>query len=120
MPLAWSDVTPRIRQHYQRTHLLVTNAGPRQEGYTYCTRCGLIEPTADPSRLAAVEGPRRAALQFPPATALALVSGEAAPELVSQLRDVDVLGPADGRWLVRAPDHHSVRRQRTGFGVKGR
>lgn len=46
----WQDVTPRIRQHYQRTHLLVTNAGPRQEGYTYCTLCGLIEPTAVPTR----------------------------------------------------------------------
>jgi hypothetical protein len=45
----WQDVTPRVRQDFQRTHLLVTNAGPRQEGYTYCTRCGLIEPTADPS-----------------------------------------------------------------------
>jgi ATP-dependent helicase YprA (DUF1998 family) len=48
-PNLWRDVTPRVRQHFQRTHLLVTNAGPRQEGYTYCTRCGLIEPTADPS-----------------------------------------------------------------------
>jgi ATP-dependent helicase YprA (DUF1998 family) len=45
----WQDITERIRYHYQRTHLLVTNAGPRQEGYTYCTRCGLIEPTAIPS-----------------------------------------------------------------------
>ena len=46
----WRTVTDRIRQHYERTHLLVTNTGPRQEGYTYCTRCGLIEPTAIPSR----------------------------------------------------------------------
>ncbi len=46
----WRPVTERIRQHYKRRHLLVTNTGPRQEGYTYCTRCGLIEPTAIPSR----------------------------------------------------------------------
>jgi len=46
----WRPVTERIRQHYERRHLLVTNTGPRQEGYTYCTRCGLIEPTAIPSR----------------------------------------------------------------------
>ena len=26
--------------------LLVTNRGPKQEGYGYCTLCGLIEPTA--------------------------------------------------------------------------
>jgi ATP-dependent helicase YprA (DUF1998 family) len=49
-PEGWRTVTDRIRQHYERTHLLVTNTGPRQEGYTYCTRCGLIEPTAIPSR----------------------------------------------------------------------
>ena len=30
-----------------RQHLLVTNTGPRHEGYTYCTRCGRIEPTAN-------------------------------------------------------------------------
>lgn len=48
-PDSWSEVTPRIREHYVRTHLLVTNTGPRQEGYTYCTLCGLIEPTAIPS-----------------------------------------------------------------------
>ncbi len=29
-------------------HLLVTNQGPRQKGYTYCGKCGLIEPTALP------------------------------------------------------------------------
>ena len=31
-----------------RQHLLVSNRGPRQEGYTYCTLCGRIEPTAAP------------------------------------------------------------------------
>ena len=45
----WQSLTDRIRGCYQRTHLLVTNTGPRREGYTYCTRCGLIEPTALPS-----------------------------------------------------------------------
>src|SRR5207237_9504101 len=28
---------------------LVTNRGHREEGYTYCTKCGLIEPTALPN-----------------------------------------------------------------------
>ncbi len=42
----WRPVTGRIRQHYARRTLLVTNTGPRSEGYSYCTRCGLIEPTA--------------------------------------------------------------------------
>jgi ATP-dependent helicase YprA (DUF1998 family) len=54
-PDNWRDVTPHIREHYRRTHLLVTNTGPRREGYTYCVRCGLIEPTAIPT--ATVVGP---------------------------------------------------------------
>ena len=42
---AWDHVTERLEQTYRRDTLLVTNTGPRSEGYTYCTRCGLIEPT---------------------------------------------------------------------------
>ena len=45
----WRDINERLRLHYMRNHLLVTNRGPRQEGYTYCTRCGRIEPTAVPT-----------------------------------------------------------------------
>ena len=55
---SWQQVTPRIRQYYDRTHLLVTNTGPRQEGYTYCIRCGLIEPTAIPSGTVAGSHPK--------------------------------------------------------------
>jgi len=54
----WQVVTPRIRQHYDRPQLLVTNTGPRREGYTYCTRCGLIEPTAIPSGTVAGSHPK--------------------------------------------------------------
>ncbi|GIH71558.1 DEAD/DEAH box helicase [Sphaerimonospora thailandensis] len=46
---AWRHVTDRLEQTYRRETLLVTNTGPRSEGYTYCTRCGLIEPTATAS-----------------------------------------------------------------------
>lgn len=45
-PAVWIAVTPRLRQHYQRAQLLVTNSGPAKDGYTYCRRCGLIEPSA--------------------------------------------------------------------------
>jgi hypothetical protein len=45
---AWATVTPRVRRHYMRETLLVTNSGPRHEGYNYCTTCGLIEPVAIP------------------------------------------------------------------------
>ena len=44
----WKKLNDRIRVFYTRQHLLVTNRGPREEGYTYCTKCGLIEPTALP------------------------------------------------------------------------
>jgi len=44
----WTRLNDRIRVHYTRQHLLVTNRGPREDGYTYCTKCGLIEPTAIP------------------------------------------------------------------------
>jgi primosomal protein N' (replication factor Y) len=63
---------------------------------------------ADPGRVAAAEGTRRAALHFPPATAMALVSGPPAADYVAGLgatTGVEVLGPADGHWLVRAADH---------------
>ena len=58
----------------------------------------------DPGRLSAVEADRRQALRFPPYAALAVVSGPAAPALVEQLTGVELLGPDDGTWLVRAPD----------------
>ena len=45
----WNHVTPAIQQTYRRETLLVTNTGPRNEGYTYCFKCGRIEPTATPS-----------------------------------------------------------------------
>jgi hypothetical protein len=44
----WKTLNERLRVHHTRQHLLVTNRGPREEGYTYCTKCGLIEPTANP------------------------------------------------------------------------
>ena len=44
----WTKLNENVRVYYTRQHLLVTNRGPREEGYTYCTKCGLIEPTALP------------------------------------------------------------------------
>ncbi len=45
----WLRLNDHLRVYSTRQHLLVTNRGPREEGYTYCTRCGLIEPTALPN-----------------------------------------------------------------------
>ena len=44
----WKRLNSCIRIYPTRKHLLITNRGRRQEGYTYCTKCGLIEPTALP------------------------------------------------------------------------
>ena len=52
----WARVTDRLQQTYQRATLLVTNAGPRSEGYDYCTRCGLIEPSYRPGGRGVVFG----------------------------------------------------------------
>ncbi len=90
----------------------------------------------DPARAARAERERRELLGFPPVTALAEVSGPAAARFVDGLRGagpssahppgpvgllepgvggagavgsgVEVLGPSDGRWLVRAPDHRAL------------
>jgi len=43
---SWVSVSGGARVFYFREHLLVTNTGPRSEGYNYCTICGVIEPTA--------------------------------------------------------------------------
>jgi ATP-dependent helicase YprA (DUF1998 family) len=41
----WTRLNEHLRIHFTRQHLLVTNRGPREDGYAYCTKCGLIEPT---------------------------------------------------------------------------
>lgn len=54
----WHKVTDRVQQNFDRQTLLVSNTGPRNEGYTFCTWCGLIEPTAMPTPLLAGTHPR--------------------------------------------------------------
>lgn len=69
---------------------------------------------ADPGRLAAAEVELRRALRLPPAVAMALVSGQAAEAYVESLRraevgsSVEIQGPVDGTWRIRAPDHRSL------------
>lgn len=60
---------------------------------------------ADPELWSVPELKRRAALGFPPAKALAEISGAAAASYIDSLVDrhrVEILGPNDGRWLIRA------------------
>ena len=63
---------------------------------------------ADPYRVAAVELERRRILGYPPATAMATLSGAVAEQYVEGLEGIDVLGPRDGTWLLRAPDHDTL------------
>jgi primosomal protein N' (replication factor Y) len=68
---------------------------------------------ADPGRVTAAERQRREELGFPPATAMAVVSGPSAPAYAEMLSavappEVLVMGPSDGTWLVRAPDHTTL------------
>jgi primosomal protein N' (replication factor Y) len=65
----------------------------------------------DPSRFAEPELERRRVLGYPPAAALALVSGAGAADWADAAEapgplplGVELLGPAEDRWLVRAPD----------------
>ena len=44
----WMTVNDRIRVLRDRKHLLVSNTGPKKDGYTYCTKCGRIEASTDP------------------------------------------------------------------------
>ncbi|MYD53272.1 MAG: DUF1998 domain-containing protein [Chloroflexi bacterium] len=39
----WSGLNQQIGMHHDKRRLLVTNRGPRQEGYNYCLRCGRID-----------------------------------------------------------------------------
>lgn len=115
-------LAPRFRAAEQAMALLVRAArlvGGRRAGGRMLLQTRLpghevIESAvhADPTRLTEKERARRTALRFPPATAMAVVSGEAAAVYVDALRIVspalELLGPADGRWLVRAPDHEAL------------
>jgi ATP-dependent helicase YprA (DUF1998 family) len=44
----WKEINSRLKLHHLKDHLLVTNRGPKHEGYTYCTKCGRVEPTNSP------------------------------------------------------------------------
>jgi len=47
----WHSAGERVRVLTNRTHLLVSNTGPDQEGYSYCTKCGRIEASTAPTPL---------------------------------------------------------------------
>ena len=69
--------------------------------------------TLDPIVIApdepAAEAERRRPLGWPPFSAMAHVSGAPAADYVGAVpAGVQVLGPADGAYLLRAPDHRTL------------
>lgn len=84
--------------------ILVQTTEPRHEVLTAVLQ-------ADPARFSVAELERRRLLHFPPVTALAAVSGagaEAFVSMVPQDHSVEVLGPSEGRWLIRSRDHQTL------------
>lgn len=53
----WRAVNPRIDVLHSRDRLLVSNTGPKDDGYSYCTKCGRIEATSEATAL--LFGPHR-------------------------------------------------------------
>jgi hypothetical protein len=53
----WTQINERVRVLKERKHLLVSNTGPKREGYTYCVKCGRIEASSNPTPL--LTGPHR-------------------------------------------------------------
>ena len=43
----WVQINERIRALSDRQHLLVSNTGPRHDGYSYCVKCGRIEASSE-------------------------------------------------------------------------
>ena len=114
-------LAPRYRAAEQALGLLARAArmvggkagGGRLVVQTHVPRHEVVQAAlhADPVRVASAELDRRTQLRFPPVTAMAEVSGAAAEAFVGALDaclGVEILGPSDARWLVRAPDHRTL------------
>ena len=52
---SWVSINDRIRVLRSREHLLVSNTGPKDEGYSYCVKCGRIEASSTKETLLAAE-----------------------------------------------------------------
>lgn len=54
----WTEINERIRVLKERKHLLVSNTGPKREGYSYCVKCGRIEASSEPTPLLTAPHPK--------------------------------------------------------------
>ncbi len=109
-------LAPRYRAGEQALSLLALASrvvGGRRRAGRVAVRTRLLDHEVlaaalhgDPGRLTAVEKPRRELLRLPPTTALALLSGDGAADLVARMErgdaGLEVGSLAPGRFLVRA------------------
>lgn len=114
-------LAPRYRAAEEALALLIRAGrmvGPRAGGgrvlvHTRMPQHETIQAAlhGDPERLVERERARRSLLQYPPFAAVAVVSGAAAAEFMASFGrpdGVDVLGPTDGEWLLRASTHQPL------------
>jgi primosomal protein N' (replication factor Y) len=110
-------LAPRYRAGEEAMALLIRAArlaGPRDGGGRVLVQTRMPEHEvleavlhADPRRAAIPELARRRALQQPPASYWAVVSGASAPTFIERLGSpvgLEVLGPTDGKWRVSSND----------------
>jgi primosomal protein N' (replication factor Y) len=114
-------LAPRYRASEEALALLVRAArvlGAREHGGRLLVQTRLPDHEviqsalhADPSRLSNSDAARRKMLGYPPHRAMAAISGAAAGAWIDALgvvEGVEVRGPSDGRWLLRAADHAAL------------
>jgi len=111
-------LAPRFRAAEQAASLLIRSAriiGKRKNGGRLIVQTRQPEHEvlqavlhANPEELIRVESERRQLLQLPPYSALAQISGASASEMVkslSKISGIEIMGPRDDCWLVRATDN---------------
>ena len=111
-------LAPRYRAAEEAMALLVRAArvvGPRSGGgrvlvQTRQPQHEVLQGAllAEPTRVSDAERERRQLLGYPPAKAMAVISGASAPTWIDAFDapiGVEVLGPSDGQWIVRAANH---------------
>ena len=114
-------LAPRFRAAEQAASLLIRSArliGERNGGGRLIIQTRQPEHEvlqavlhANPEKLIEAESERRRLLQLPPYSALAQISGASASEMVQSLSGIsgiEIMGPRDDCWLVRASDNHAL------------
>ena len=114
-------LAPRFRAAEQAASLLIRSArliGNRNGGGRLIIQTRQPEHEvlqavlhANPEKLIEAESERRRLLQLPPYSALAQISGASASEMVQSLSGIsgiEIMGPRDDCWLVRATDNNAL------------